>query len=113
MIVLRPLWRVVLALRLVALFLAELVAANAMVAWEVMTPRQSIRPGIIRVPLRARSDVEITLLANLISLIPGTLSLEVSDDRTALFVHGLHVDSPEQLRKRVGRLESRILEVLR
>lgn len=113
MIVLRGFRRAALAVRLAVVFLGQLVAANAVVAWEVVTPTHYMRPGIIRVPLRSRTDLEVTLLANLISLTPGTLSLEVADDHSELFVHGLHVHSPEDLRHQVAKLEDLILAVLR
>lgn len=101
------------AFALLVVFIRDLVVANAVVAWEVLTPRHYMRPGIIGVPLRVRSEMEITLLANLISLTPGTLSLELSEDRTILYVHGLHVRSPEHLRATVWRLETRVMEVFR
>ena len=48
-----------------------------------------LRPGIFAYPLKVGSDFEITLLANLITLTPGTLSVDVSDDRRTLFVHAI------------------------
>jgi multicomponent Na+:H+ antiporter subunit E len=94
-------------------FLKELTKANALVAWEVATPRHNMRPGIVRVPIRCANDLEITMLGNLISLTPGTLTLEVTDEKDALFVHGLHIGTPEAARKQIGRLEDRLLAVMR
>ncbi|HVL90660.1 MAG TPA: Na+/H+ antiporter subunit E [Actinomycetota bacterium] len=113
MIVWRVFLRIIRVIRFVGFFLWELIAANAVVAWEVVTPSTFMRPGIIAVPVRCRTEMEVTLLANLISLTPGTLTLEVSEDRSTLYVHGLHVKSPEHLRERVGLLENHLLEVLR
>lgn len=98
---------------LIALYSWDLLIANAVVAWEVVTPRHYVRPGIVRVPLVATSDFEIALLANMVSFTPGTLTLEVTEDRTALYVHVLHMDSPEDVRRQVSRLEGRLLRVLR
>ena len=50
----------------------------------------------LRLPLRVDRDFEITLLANLITLTPGTLSVDVSDDRKTLFVHAIDCSDPEQ-----------------
>jgi multicomponent Na+:H+ antiporter subunit E len=97
----------------VGFFLWELVLANALVAWEVITPTNRTSPAVVRVPLRCASNTEIALFANLISLTPGTLSLECSVDRSALYVHGLHVRSAESFRARLARLEDRLLEVTR
>lgn len=48
-----------------------------------------MKPGVIALPLSARTEMEITLVANLISLTPGTLSLDVSDDRKVLYIHAM------------------------
>jgi multicomponent Na+:H+ antiporter subunit E len=75
-----------------------------------------MEPGVIGVPLDARSDVEITVLANLISLTPGTLGLEVSPDRRTLFVHAMHLEGSdaEALRRTLKHdFEGRVLRVFR
>lgn len=113
MILGRALWRVVRLLGFLVWYLWELIEANAYVAWEVATPGTFSRPGIIACPVRARSALELTLLANLITMTPGTLTLEISPDERILYVHGLHVHSPAQLRERVRDLEGRLLGVLR
>lgn len=95
-------------------FVRELTAANLRVALDVLTRAHRSHPGVIAVPLEARTDLEITLLANLISLTPGTLSLDVSPDRSVLYVHEMFVDDPDAIRHaiKVG-LERRLLEILR
>jgi multicomponent Na+:H+ antiporter subunit E len=94
-------------------FMWELLVANAMVAWEVVTPTHYMRPAIIRCPLRCDNDTEVTLLANLISLTPGTLTIEIAEDRSAIYVHALHLKTPEHLRETVSDYERRLLRVLR
>lgn len=89
--------RMFVTVRFVAFVVWELVLANVKVARTVLfTPASRLRPGIVAVPLDPKSDAEITTLANLITLTPGTLSLDVSDDRTTLYVHALEVDDPER-----------------
>ena len=94
-------------------FLRELVVSNLRVAYDVLTPTDYMRPGVIAVPLDAHTDGEITLLANLISLTPGSLSLDVSTDRRVLYVHMMYLDDPEQAREQIKYFESRLLELLR
>lgn len=102
------------ALRLIGFFVKELVVSNFRVMWDVITPRHISRPGIIGIPLDAKTDVEITLLANLISLTPGTLSIDVSDDKALLYVHVMFLDDVEETRRSIkGGLEKRLLEVMR
>jgi multicomponent Na+:H+ antiporter subunit E len=94
----------------------ELILANLRVAHDVMTPSYYMRPGIIAIPLDARTDLEITLLANLITLTPGTLSLDVSADRRVLYVHVMYIDNDdiEAVRRNIkDGFERRVLEVLR
>ncbi len=95
-------------------FLYELVKANLQVAYDVATPKFFMTPGIIGVPLDAKSDLEITLLANLITLTPGTLSLHVSDDRKILYVHAMYITDRESfIRSIKDGFEKRILEITR
>jgi multicomponent Na+:H+ antiporter subunit E len=95
-------------------FLKELIKANLLVAHDVVTPSHRMRPGVIAVPLDAETDVEITLLANLISLTPGTITVDVSDDRRMIFIHAMFLEDPEKVRRDIKEgFERRLLEVLR
>jgi multicomponent Na+:H+ antiporter subunit E len=87
-------WR---GLRLAALFIYELIVSSLRVVWDVVTPTHLSRPGIIAMPLDATGDGEILLVASLISLTPGTLSLDVSADKKTLYVHAMFIDDPEKL----------------
>ncbi|MFO7715498.1 Na+/H+ antiporter subunit E [Desulfosarcina sp.] len=99
---------------LLGYFFVELLISNLRVFWDVVTPGHISRPGIVGVPLRAESDMEILLVANMISLTPGTLSVDLSEDRRTLFVHVMFLDDPEQFRKSIqDGLEKRVLEITR
>jgi len=96
------------------LFLWEVLKSNLRVAWDVVTPNRLRRPGIVAVPLDAESDLEIAVLANLITLTPGTLCLDVSADRRTLYVHAMFVSEPDQVRREIKqRFERWILALLR
>lgn len=83
---------------LLGVFLRELVLSSLQVAWAVAKPDMGIAPGIIAVPLEAETDLEITTLANLISLTPGTLTIDVADDRSELYVHTMfRADEAEEV----------------
>jgi multicomponent Na+:H+ antiporter subunit E len=97
---------------LLIFFLYELIKANVEVAYEVITPKLNMRPGIIMVPLDVKSDIAITVLANMISLTPGTLSIDVSNDKKVLFVHAMYLKDREKFIKGIKEgFERRILEV--
>ncbi len=101
-------------LQLVLLFVYELVLSGYRVARLVLSPRMELKPGIFAFPLAVDRDFEITLLANLITLTPGTLSVDVSADRKFLLVHTLDCSNPEQLRRDIAAgFEKKILEAFR
>ena len=95
-------------------FMWEVIKANLRVTYDVLSPRQRITPGIIAIPLDAKTDAEIICLANLITLTPGTLSLDVSEDRKVLYIHAMYVENVDQFRHEIkDGLERRLLDVLR
>ncbi len=106
--------KIPLAIKFMFYFIKELIKANIIVAYDIITPKDYMKPGIVAIPLDAKTNLEITLLANLITLTPGTLSLDVSNDKKTLYVHGLYVNDAESFRKEIKEgLEKRLLEVLR
>lgn len=110
----RQLFRTWRAFELLAFFTWELLLANLRVAYDVVTPTHLMRPGVIAVPLDARSDIEILILANMVSLTPGTLSLDVSEDRSVLYIHAMYLYDRERITRSIkDGFERRLLEVLR
>jgi multicomponent Na+:H+ antiporter subunit E len=98
----------------VMFYLREMVLASIRVAHDVLTPTHYMRPALLAIPLDAKTDFEILLLANMITMTPGSVSLDVSTDRSVLFVHIMYVDSPEKIRKEIKeQVERRVLELLR
>ncbi|MCY0094408.1 Na+/H+ antiporter subunit E [Hoeflea ulvae] len=99
---------------LLVLFLYELVLSSWKVAVMVLSPRMDLKPGIFAYPLRVDRDFEITILANLITLTPGTLSVDVSEDRRTLYVHALDASDPDATRRDIAEgFERKIMEAFR
>lgn len=98
-------FRPIAFLRLSIYFAWELVAASAILAWEVITPRNRINAAVLSVPLHTRSPRIATLVANMVSLTPGTLTLEVEETTMTLVIHVLHLDSIPESRRSVLHLE--------
>ena len=106
--------RVGMLLGLSAFFLKEWIYANFRLARDVLVADHSIRPGIVAVPLDATRDGEILLLAALINLTPGSVALDVSPDRSTLYVHSMYVDTADAARAEIkDGYERRILLLLR
>ncbi len=94
-------------------FIKELLKANLKVAFDVLTPPWHMQPGVVAFPLKAETDLEITMVANFISLTPGTLSLDVSTDRRVLFIHAMFLQDEQALLAELHEAERRILEIMR
>ena len=85
------------ACRLALVVLADIVKSNLIVARQVLGPESRVRPAFVWVPLDIRDPHGIVALAAIITLTPGTLSSDLSEDRRHLLVHALHVDDAEAL----------------
>ena len=98
-------------LSLVLLVLVELAKSAWRVATLVLSPKMDLKPGVFAYPLTVKSDWEISLLANLITLTPGTLSVDVSEDRQTLYVHALDCSDIEAARRDIADgFEKKIME---
>ena len=95
-------------------FIWELVKSNLRITWDILTPRHRMSPGVVAIPLDIKGNVAITLLANLITLTPGTLLLDVSDDKKYLYVHSMYIDDPAEFRKEIKEgFEQRVKELFK
>jgi multicomponent Na+:H+ antiporter subunit E len=101
-------------LRFFAFYANALFQASLQIAHQVLSPRLTARPGVIAVPLEAERDIEIAALAILITLTPGTISLDVSEDRSTLYVHAMFLHDPEAVLHDIKEnFERGLLEFLR
>ncbi len=102
------------AISFLLFFVWELIVATLRVAYVVIKPNLDIQPGIVAVPLDVKTDMEIMLLANMITITPGSLSLDVSYDRRVIYVHVMHVTDVEAYRREIKQgFERRIGELFR
>jgi multicomponent Na+:H+ antiporter subunit E len=88
------------ALQLTAFFVWELLLANFRVAADVLGGTR-IEPAVVAIPLDVTSDTEILLLSMLINITPGSVTIDLSNDRRTLYVHVMHMTSPEQTRQEI------------
>lgn len=105
---LSPLWVVVFFFHA----LWKLIEANLLLAWEILTPRDHTRSGIIGIEVEGVSDLVVTLIANVITLTPGTVTLEIRRHPTTLYLHVLHLRDPEDVRRDVERFERLALRAM-
>lgn len=103
--------RLVPALRFAGRFVVDLLRATADVAWDVVTPRSKGAPGVVAVSLPRTGDAVLALVADAVTLTPGTLTLEVErrDGGPVLFVHVLHLGDPDTVRREVRSVHARAI----
>jgi multicomponent Na+:H+ antiporter subunit E len=91
----------VMSLTLALVFIKELLKSNIAVLRVVLSPRLRVRSGVIALPTELTNEVALTVLANMITLTPGTLTLDISPDRRYLYVHTLNLDDPEEVKREI------------
>lgn len=107
----KRLWAVI---KLLILFLKELLVSSFVVIGLIIRPKLAVRPGIFALQTELETDWEITVLSCLICLTPGTLTLDVSRDGRTLYIHAIDIEDAELLSQQIkGSFEKAIMEVTR
>ncbi|MBO8156002.1 MAG: Na+/H+ antiporter subunit E [Bacillaceae bacterium] len=107
----RRIWRFI---RLILLFIKELILSNISIVKLVYKPKLDIQPGIFALPTELTRNWEVTLLANLITLTPGTLSIAVSEDQSTIYIHAMDIpDVEKEIQAIKETFEKAIMEVTR
>lgn len=105
--------RLLITLRLIAVVLKDIVVANLQVARLILGRQEHLSPGFVTVPLRVRDPRAVSCLAAIVTMTPGTVSAELSDDRTRLCVHALDLRDADALVTLIReRYEQPLLELM-
>jgi multisubunit Na+/H+ antiporter MnhE subunit len=92
-------------------YLSKLVSANLYIAYDILTPRLRINPGVIEVDMELKSNFGMLLCSNLVSMTPGTLSMDLDREKNILLVHLLYMDRKEATKKEIARIMQRIRQI--
>ncbi|ATP38702.1 Na+/H+ antiporter subunit E [Solibacillus sp. R5-41] len=104
--------RVLKVIKLILLLIQELILSSVSVLKQVLQPQLNITPGIFTYETRLRGDWEITVLALLLTLTPGSVVMEVSEDGNVFYIHAMDIEeSKETVLRSIGKFEQAILEV--
>ncbi|MGG0716075.1 Na+/H+ antiporter subunit E [Robertmurraya massiliosenegalensis] len=104
--------RVYAFIKLLLIFLKELLLSNLAVLKVILKPKLDMKPGIFAYKTVLTKDWQITLLSNLITLTPGTLVIDVSDDNQTLYIHAMDIDDVDEAVNSIkNTFEKAILEV--
>ncbi|SEH56605.1 multicomponent Na+:H+ antiporter subunit E [Paenimyroides aquimaris] len=98
----------------ILLFFYDLMKANYEVTKDVITPNYNMKPGIIKYEMEAKTDFEITMLANMIALTPGTVVVDLSKNKKFMYIHVMYLTNKEEFIERLSsRIERKLLEIIR
>lgn len=98
----------------ILLFFYDLLKSNFEVMKDVVTPNYNMHPGIIKYEMSAKTDFEITMLANMIALTPGTVVVDLSKNKKFMYIHVMYISDKEQFKRKLSnRIEKKLLEILR
>lgn len=104
--------KIIAVVKLLILFIKELILSNFSILKIIMKPKLDISPGIFALPTELQKDWEITVLANLITLTPGTLVIDISDDKKLLYIHTMDLkDIDDAVYSIKNTFEKAIMEV--
>ncbi|MCX6406527.1 MAG: Na+/H+ antiporter subunit E [Propionibacteriales bacterium] len=96
-------------------FVVDLVRASVQVSWLALRPAAPPRSAVVRVPLETRNELLVTVTAELVSLVPGSLLVELDPEQPALYLHVLDARSPEHLERAIASVheqERRVVEAM-
>lgn len=93
-------------------FIYILVKANLDVAWEIITPGYSMKPRMIRYDVKGLTPVQVTFLANAITLTPGTLSADINDAGDMLYIHAMYAEKKTDATKDLDELRDKLLKLV-
>ena len=100
--------------KLLLVFIHELISSSVLVVKQVIRPKINITPGIFKLETELEGDIEVTFLSLLITLTPGSVVMEVSDDEKSLYVHAMDIpESSDAVIKSKNAFEKAIKDVTR
>ena len=108
----KALKKIYLVISFLMYYLLKLIQANIYIAYDILTPKLHTNPGFIRIPLRVNSDPGILLLCNLLSMTPGTLSVDISPDKKKLLVHCLYNNLDGKIVTDIEEMQDKIIKLI-
>lgn len=100
--------RIYFTLEFIVFYLYNLAKANFYIAWDILTPKMHMKPAFMDVPLKLKSDFGLLLFSNLLSMTPGTISMDISEDRKTARVHVLYYKSDDLMLRDFFKLQKKI-----
>ncbi|MFW6246016.1 MAG: Na+/H+ antiporter subunit E [Tangfeifania sp.] len=109
----RILKKIYYMLEFVGFYLYNLAAANIYIAWDILTPKMRMKPAFMEIPVNLETDLGLLLFSNLLSMTPGTISMDISEDKKTVYVHVLYYKSDEIMLSDFSRMQDKINRITR
>ncbi len=101
-------------INLLFIFNWELILSSILIIKQILSPKLDIKPGIFTYKTELQGDWELTVLAMLLTLTPGSVVLEVNPDGDIFYIHAMDIEkSKADVLRSIGKFERAILEVTR
>jgi len=92
----------------IGFYLLKLIQSNVYIAYDILSPKMSTNPGLIEVPLTLKSDFGLLLFSNLLSMTPGTLVMDIYENRKIALVHVLYLTSSAEILNEINEIQDKI-----
>ena len=92
----------------IVFYLLKLVQSNLYIAYDILSPKMNTNPGIIEAPLTLKSDFGLLLFSNLFCMTPGTLVMDISENRKIVLVHALYSSNPVGILAEIQEMQDKI-----
>ncbi len=92
----------------IGFYLLKLIQSNVYIAYDILSPKMSTNPGLIEVPLTLKSDFGLLLFSNLLSMTPGTLVVDIYENRKIALVHVLYLTSSAEILNEIKEIQDKI-----
>jgi multicomponent Na+:H+ antiporter subunit E len=103
--------KIYLIIEFIFYFLMKLVQANFYIAYDILTPKMHTKPAFMEIPLKLKTEMGMLLFSNLLSMTPGTLSMDISRDKKKVLVHVLYYSSDELMQKDFDGIQDKIRNI--
>jgi multisubunit Na+/H+ antiporter MnhE subunit len=100
--------KIYFTLEFIAYYLYNLAKANLYIAWDILTPKMHMKPAFMEIPVKLKSDFGLLLFSNLLSMTPGTISIDISKDKKTVQVHVLYYTTDELVLSEFFRMQKKI-----
>jgi multicomponent Na+:H+ antiporter subunit E len=92
-------------------YFGKVIESNISIAVDILTPGFRMSPALVAVPLKSESKGYLLAISNLISMTPGTLSLDFSEDKNELIIHSMYCDDIEEFKRDIDKLQDRVIKL--